>query len=285
MRRAVEGSLRRLRTDHIDLFYQHRVDPNVPIEEVAGTVKELVDAGRVTRFGRSKAPPTPSAAPMPCTQSPPYRANTPCGGATVNTTSSPCSTNSASALSPTARSARASSPGPSTPAGTFAPSDLRASIPRFQQDAIAAKLATRPQVAPSRDPYVYYPDAAEVPEAAAVSIRNLSYSVAVEVDIESPDAPGVLFSHGARFGGHALYVKDRKLKYMYNFVGEDEPRVASIRNALRPTAPERSDPAHFAPPTGMRGRSGISDVSIRCASGCPKWSRAVRPKTANDQLS
>ena len=42
IRRAVEGSLRRLRTDHIDLLYQHRVDPNVPMEEVAGTVKDLM---------------------------------------------------------------------------------------------------------------------------------------------------------------------------------------------------------------------------------------------------
>ena len=62
---------------------------------------------------------------------------------------------------------------------------------------------TRPQVAPPRDRYVYYPDAAEVPESAAVNIRNRSYSIAVEVDIESEDASGVLFSHGARFGGHA----------------------------------------------------------------------------------
>ena len=52
---AVEGSLRRLRTDAIDLLYQHRVDPNVPIEEVAGTVKELIDAGKVHHFGMSEA--------------------------------------------------------------------------------------------------------------------------------------------------------------------------------------------------------------------------------------
>jgi arylsulfatase len=88
---------------------------------------------------------------------------------------------------------------------------------------------TRPQVAPPRERYVYYPDAAEVPEAAAVNIRNRSYSIAVEVDVESEDASGVLFSHGARFGGHALYVKDRKLKYVYNFVGSKEQIVASTK--------------------------------------------------------
>lgn len=47
IRRAVEGSLRRLRTDVIDLLYQHRVDPSVPIEEVAGTVQQLVAEGKV----------------------------------------------------------------------------------------------------------------------------------------------------------------------------------------------------------------------------------------------
>ena len=88
---------------------------------------------------------------------------------------------------------------------------------------------TRPQVAPPRDRYVYYPGAAEVPESAAVNIRNRSYSVAVEVDIDSEDAGGVLFSHGARFGGHSLYVKDRKLKYVYNFVGSNEQMVESTR--------------------------------------------------------
>jgi aryl-alcohol dehydrogenase-like predicted oxidoreductase len=55
IRTTVEESLRRLGTDRIDLLYQHRVDPNVPIEDVAGTVKELIDAGRVAHFGLSEA--------------------------------------------------------------------------------------------------------------------------------------------------------------------------------------------------------------------------------------
>lgn len=58
IRAAVDGSLRRLRTDVIDLLYQHRVDPAVPIEEVAGTVKELISAGKVRHFGLSEAGPT-----------------------------------------------------------------------------------------------------------------------------------------------------------------------------------------------------------------------------------
>jgi arylsulfatase A-like enzyme len=88
---------------------------------------------------------------------------------------------------------------------------------------------TRAQTVPARDRYVYYPDTAEVPESAAVNIRNRSYSIAVEATIDSPDAGGVLFSHGARFGGHALYVKDGRLKYAYNFVGSKEQIVESTR--------------------------------------------------------
>jgi aryl-alcohol dehydrogenase-like predicted oxidoreductase len=55
IRSSVDDSLRRLRTDRIDLLYQHRVDPNVPMEDVAGTVKELIDQGKVRHFGLSEA--------------------------------------------------------------------------------------------------------------------------------------------------------------------------------------------------------------------------------------
>ncbi|KXK28225.1 MAG: pyridoxine 4-dehydrogenase [Bacteroidetes bacterium OLB12] len=55
IRQVVEGSLKRLRTDYIDLYYQHRVDLNVPIEEVAGAVKELIQEGKVKYFGLSEA--------------------------------------------------------------------------------------------------------------------------------------------------------------------------------------------------------------------------------------
>jgi aryl-alcohol dehydrogenase-like predicted oxidoreductase len=55
IKKAVEGSLKRLRVDTIDLLYQHRVDPNVPIEDVAGTVKQLIQAGKVKHFGLSEA--------------------------------------------------------------------------------------------------------------------------------------------------------------------------------------------------------------------------------------
>jgi aryl-alcohol dehydrogenase-like predicted oxidoreductase len=55
IREVAEASLKRLKTDHIDLFYQHRVDPDVPIEDVAGAVKQLIEEGKVKHFGMSEA--------------------------------------------------------------------------------------------------------------------------------------------------------------------------------------------------------------------------------------
>ena len=55
IKKVVEASLKRLRTDHIDLYYQHRVDPNVPIEDVAGAIKDLIKEGKVLHFGLSEA--------------------------------------------------------------------------------------------------------------------------------------------------------------------------------------------------------------------------------------
>jgi len=55
IKQAVEGSLKRLRTGYIDLYYQHRVDPDVPIEDVAGAVKDLIQQGKVRHFGMSEA--------------------------------------------------------------------------------------------------------------------------------------------------------------------------------------------------------------------------------------
>src|SRR5690606_39036535 len=55
VRQAIEGSLRRLQTDHLDLYYQHRVDPDTPIEDTVGALAELVKAGKVRHIGLSEA--------------------------------------------------------------------------------------------------------------------------------------------------------------------------------------------------------------------------------------
>lgn len=55
IRASVEGSLKRLQTDHIDLYYQHRLDPQIPIEEVAGVMSELIQEGKITHWGLSES--------------------------------------------------------------------------------------------------------------------------------------------------------------------------------------------------------------------------------------
>lgn len=57
IRQAVEGSLKRLKTDYLDLYYQHRIDSSVPIEDVAGAAKDLIQAGKAKHFGLSEAAP------------------------------------------------------------------------------------------------------------------------------------------------------------------------------------------------------------------------------------
>jgi arylsulfatase A-like enzyme len=97
------------------------------------------------------------------------------------------------------------------------------------RNAVEILTTDRPQLTKPRNRYVYYPGIAEVPESVAPNIRNRSYTVGVEVTIDSPDAHGMLFAQGSRFGGHALYVKDGRLKYVYNFVGDQEQFIESTK--------------------------------------------------------
>jgi len=100
-------------------------------------------------------------------------------------------------------------------------------LPLENRGALEILTTDRPQLSKPRNRYVYYPGGSEVPESVAPNIRNRSFTIAVEVTIDSEDASGVLFSQGSRFGGHALYIKDGKLKYVYNFVGVFEQIVES----------------------------------------------------------
>ncbi len=93
-------------------------------------------------------------------------------------------------------------------------------LPLESRTAVEILGEERPQLSRPRSRYVYYPGGADVPESVTPNIRNRSYTIAAEVEVESPEAGGVLFSQGSRFGGHALYVKDGHLVYAYNWLGE-----------------------------------------------------------------
>jgi arylsulfatase A-like enzyme len=107
----------------------------------------------------------------------------------------------------------------------FAEAGANQAFPLDDRTALEIILTPRPQLTAPRDRYVYYPGVADVPEQQSVNVRNRSFSIGALVDIPGTGAEGVLFAHGARFGGHALYVKDNRLHYANNFVGMFEQRV------------------------------------------------------------
>jgi arylsulfatase len=112
----------------------------------------------------------------------------------------------------------------------FAEAGANGAFPLDDRSAVEILTTPKPQLSSPRDRYVYYPDVADVPEHQAVNIRNRSYTIGAQVDIAAPGAEGVLFAHGARFGGHTLYVKDNRLHYVYSFVGILEQKVVATED-------------------------------------------------------
>jgi arylsulfatase A-like enzyme len=88
----------------------------------------------------------------------------------------------------------------------------------------------RPQLSAPRTRYVYFPDTAPVSEWQAANTRNRSFVIGAVVDIPAPGAEGVLFALGARFGGHALYVKNNRLHYVNSFVGAVEQKIVGTED-------------------------------------------------------
>lgn len=103
-------------------------------------------------------------------------------------------------------------------------------------DRGAAELLTveRPSQEAKKDRYVYYPNTAPVPEGVAVNIRGRNYKILANVEITDANAEGVIFAHGSRFGGHSLFIKDKKLYYVYNFLGIKPEQVFISNTTLKP---------------------------------------------------
>lgn len=141
IRRAVERSLKRLRTDYIDLYYQHRVDPAVPIEDVAGTLADLIQEGKVLHWGMSEAAPATIR-----------RAHTVCPLTAVESEYSMWYREPEKELLPTLEELRIGFV-PFSPLGkavltgrfqkdtTFGKDDFRSQIPRFNQEHLPGNLA------------------------------------------------------------------------------------------------------------------------------------------------
>ncbi|HUM05207.1 MAG TPA: hypothetical protein VLT90_07085, partial [Terriglobales bacterium] len=91
----------------------------------------------------------------------------------------------------------------------------------------------RPTEEAPRERYIYYPGTTAVPESAAVNVRGRSYKILADVEITDPNCSGVIFAHGSRFGGHALFIADKKLHYVYNFLGY-KPEQTFVSPELKP---------------------------------------------------
>jgi arylsulfatase len=100
-------------------------------------------------------------------------------------------------------------------------------LPLDDRTALEIMTTARPQLSKPRNRYTYYPNAAEVPESDAVSIRGRSYTIAAGVIVDTINAEGVLLAQGHAMGGHSLFIKDKKLHYVYNWLGEDVQQVTS----------------------------------------------------------
>ncbi len=112
----------------------------------------------------------------------------------------------------------------------FAEAGANGAFPLDDRSPLEIMLTPRPVLAPPRDRYVYFPGTAEVPESQAVNVRNRSYAIGALVDIPAKGAEGVLFAHGSPFGGHALYVKDNRLHYVYNWAGMTEQKIVATED-------------------------------------------------------
>ncbi len=112
----------------------------------------------------------------------------------------------------------------------FSEAGANAAFPLDDRTPVEILTEARPQLAAPRNRYVYYPGAAPVPEFQAVNTKNRSFVIGALVDIPGPGAEGVIFAHGTRFGGHALYVKDNRLRYVNSFVGVEEQMVVATED-------------------------------------------------------
>jgi arylsulfatase A-like enzyme len=106
-------------------------------------------------------------------------------------------------------------------------------LPLDDRTAVELLAVERPSEEAPRERYIYYPGTAPVPEGVAVNTRGRSYKIIANIEIVDPDCSGVIFAHGSRFGGHSLFIKDRKLHYVYNFLGI-KPEQTFVSPELKP---------------------------------------------------
>jgi arylsulfatase A-like enzyme len=115
----------------------------------------------------------------------------------------------------------------------FEEAEKNFAMPLDDRTALQLAFIERPIEEGSREVYTYYPNASPVPEAVAVVIQGRSYRIIANIEITDPNCSGVIFATGSRFGGHSLFIKDKKLYYVYNFLGI-HPEQQLVSGELKP---------------------------------------------------
>jgi arylsulfatase len=115
----------------------------------------------------------------------------------------------------------------------FEEADRNLVLPLDDRSAVDLFAIERPAEEPPRERYIYYPGTSSVPESVAVNVRGRSYKIIADVEITDANCSGVIFAHGSRFGGHSLFIKDKKLHYVYNFLGI-KPEQKFVSPELKP---------------------------------------------------
>jgi arylsulfatase A-like enzyme len=151
----------------------------------------------------------------------------------------------------------------------FSEAGANAAFPLDDRSPVEIANTPRPQVSAPRDRYVYYPGDAPVGEWQAVNTRNRSFVIEAVADLPDTGAQGVLFAFGTRFGGHALYVKDKRLHYVNSFVGADEQKVVGSQDI--PTGDDVILSAAFEKdgmePTGATGALSLYHGDVKVGEG------------------
>jgi arylsulfatase len=116
----------------------------------------------------------------------------------------------------------------------FEEADKNLVLPLDDRTAAELFAVERPSDEPLRERYTYFPGSAGVPEGVAVNVRNRSYKILANVEITDANASGVIVAMGSRFGGHTLFLKDKKLHYVYNFLGIKPEQKYVASEELKP---------------------------------------------------
>jgi len=115
----------------------------------------------------------------------------------------------------------------------FAEAKKNLVLPLDDRTPLEILTVERPSEEKPRERYIYYPGTSPVPEGVAVNVRGRSYKILADVEIKDANCSGVIFAHGSRFGGHSLFIKDKKLHYVYNFLGI-KPEQKLVSSELNP---------------------------------------------------